>query len=73
MTAALDTIGVRKDIYSIANDWKIEILFVRAMPRMVIDMLYLLPLAIVTLKPDEEQLKIENLTDCITMYFGYLC
>ena len=55
MTAALDTIGVRKDIYSIANDWKIEILFVRAMLRMVIDMLYLLPLAIVTLRLDVEQ------------------
>lgn len=48
MTAALDTIGVRKDIYSITNDdWKIEILFVGAMPRMLINTTYLLPLAIV--------------------------
>ena len=47
MTVALDTIGVRKDIHSITNDWKIEILFVGAMPRMLINTTYLLPLAIV--------------------------
>jgi hypothetical protein len=53
---------------------EIEILFVGAMPRMLIDTTYLLTLAIVTLKLDVIAiLKIENLTDCITMYFSYLC
>jgi hypothetical protein len=56
MTAALDTIDVRKDIYSITNDdWRNRDSFVGAMPRMLIDITYLLPLAIVTLRLDVEQ------------------
>ena len=55
MTAALDTIGVRKDVHSITNDWRNRDSFVGAMPRMLIDITYLLPLAIVTLRLDVEQ------------------
>ena len=43
MTAALDTIDVRKDIYSITNDdWRNRDSFVGTMPRMLIDITYLL-------------------------------
>ena len=74
MTVALDTIGVRKDVHSITNDWRNRDSFCWSNAKNVNRYNISITISHCYLKLEVRAiLKIENLTDCITMYFGYSC